>query len=89
MTAKMKIEPGSTPIEPQKTYETERFTLRPLRISDKGLIELYASDIRVAGPTRSIPHPLPPGATEASTASTSTSAATCTSPNSRPERCTG
>ena len=45
--------------------ETERFTLRPLRKSDAGLLELYAGDERVARNTRSIPHPLPPGATEA------------------------
>ena len=47
------------------TLPTARMALRPLRGSDKGLIEMYASDIRVSGPTRSIPHPLPPGATEA------------------------
>ncbi|WP_158963479.1 GNAT family N-acetyltransferase [Chachezhania sediminis] len=52
-------------IVPQAIIETERFTLRPLRKSDKGLIELYASDIRVAQMTTSIPHPLPPGTTEA------------------------
>ena len=48
----------------QPVIETERFDLRPLRPSDMGLIELYASDERVACNTRSIPHPLPPGATE-------------------------
>ncbi len=42
-----------------------RFTLRPLRPSDAGLIRLYASDERVARFTTSIPHPLPPGAAEA------------------------
>lgn len=40
-------------------------TLRPLRRSDAGLIELYGSDERVARMTTSIPHPLPPGTTEA------------------------
>ena len=45
--------------------ETERFILRPLRFSDAGLLQLYAGDERVARNTRSIPHPLPPGATEA------------------------
>ncbi|KIN61153.1 Acetyltransferase, GNAT family protein [Sulfitobacter noctilucae] len=45
--------------------ETERFDLRPLRRSDQGLIELYASDARVAKNTTSIPHPLPPGVIEA------------------------
>ena len=42
-----------------------RFVLRPLRVSDAGLVALYASDARVAEATRSIPHPLPPGAVEA------------------------
>lgn len=49
----------------QPTIATERFDLRPLRRSDMGLIELYGSDERVARMTTSIPHPLPPGATEA------------------------
>lgn len=44
---------------------TERLTLRPIRMSDSGLLRLYAGDRRVAEATRSIPHPLPPGATEA------------------------
>ncbi|WP_137700417.1 GNAT family N-acetyltransferase [Marimonas lutisalis] len=48
----------------QPVIETERFDLRPLRLSDMGLIEMYASDERVACNTRSIPHPLPPGVTE-------------------------
>ena len=43
----------------------DRFDLRPLRASDAGLIEFYTSDDRVARATTSIPHPLPPGATEA------------------------
>lgn len=42
-----------------------RFVLRPLKTSDAGLVTLYASDPRVAEATRSIPHPLPPGAVEA------------------------
>ncbi|MEO9575311.1 MAG: GNAT family N-acetyltransferase [Tateyamaria sp.] len=45
--------------------ETERFVLRPLRKSDMGLIEMYWSDARVAQMTTSIPHPVPPGMTEA------------------------
>ncbi|MDE3081105.1 MAG: GNAT family N-acetyltransferase [Paracoccaceae bacterium] len=49
----------------QPTIAAERFTLRPLRKSDAGLIALYTADRRVAEATRSIPHPLPPGATEA------------------------
>ncbi len=48
----------------QPVIETERFDLRPLRVSDKGLIELYAGDERVARNTTSIPHPLPPGAAD-------------------------
>ena len=42
-----------------------RFVLRPLRRSDAGLCAMYAGDRRVAERTRSIPHPLPPGAAEA------------------------
>lgn len=49
----------------QPVIETDRFDLRPLRKSDMGLIEYYASDERVARMTSSIPHPLPPGMTEA------------------------
>ncbi|MDJ0857613.1 MAG: GNAT family N-acetyltransferase [Dinoroseobacter sp.] len=47
------------------TISASRFTLRPLRPSDAGMIRLYASDERVARFTTSIPHPLPPGAAEA------------------------
>ncbi len=53
------------PIVTQPVIPAERFVLRPLRRSDAGLIALYTSDRRVAEATRSIPHPLPPGATEA------------------------
>lgn len=49
----------------QPLVETPRFDLRPLRKSDLGLIELYASDQRVAHMTPYVPHPLPPGSTEA------------------------
>ncbi|WP_147105227.1 GNAT family N-acetyltransferase [Tateyamaria sp. syn59] len=49
----------------QDVIETERFVLRPLRKSDMGLIEMYTSDKRVAYMTASIPHPVPPGSTEA------------------------
>ncbi len=43
----------------QPVIATERFTLRPLRASDAGLIEHYTADRRVAEGTRAIPHPLP------------------------------
>lgn len=49
----------------QPVIETERLILRPLRRSDAGLLELYCADERVARMTRSIPHPLPPGAMDA------------------------
>ncbi|GFE48322.1 N-acetyltransferase [Roseobacter cerasinus] len=49
----------------QPAVETERFVLRPLRKSDMGPIELYGGDKRVARMTTSIPHPVPPGMTEA------------------------
>lgn len=42
-----------------------RFVLRPARKSDAGLFAMYAGDKRVAENTRTIPHPLPPGAAEA------------------------
>ncbi|RVV99745.1 N-acetyltransferase [Mesobaculum littorinae] len=48
----------------QPEIESERFVLRPVRRSDAGLLKLYTSDERVARGSRSIPHPLPPGATE-------------------------
>lgn len=49
----------------QPVVAAERFVMRPLRKSDAGLISMYAADKRVALGTRSIPHPLPPGSTEA------------------------
>ncbi|QDY68945.1 GNAT family N-acetyltransferase [Qingshengfaniella alkalisoli] len=49
----------------QPTIEGERFTLRPLRRSDEGLLDMYTGDERVAKNTRSIPHPLPPGTSAA------------------------
>ena len=48
-----------------------RFDLRPLRKSDSGLMSLYLGDARVATGTRTVPHPLPPGAAEAMAAATS------------------
>lgn len=53
------------PIGSAETIAAGRFILRPLRPSDAGLCSLYAGDARVAKATRSIPHPLPPGAVEA------------------------
>ncbi|MEM1363512.1 MAG: GNAT family N-acetyltransferase [Pseudomonadota bacterium] len=49
----------------QDAVYTGRMVLRPLRISDEGLLTLYAGDERVAKSTSSIPHPLPPGTEEA------------------------
>lgn len=49
----------------QVIVTSKRLSLRPIRRSDMGLIELYASDRRVALNTPSIPHPLPPGTTDA------------------------
>ena len=48
----------------QASVRTDRLAIRPLRRGDMGLIELYASDRRVAEMTAGIPHPLPPGATD-------------------------
>ncbi|MEL7212028.1 MAG: GNAT family N-acetyltransferase [Pseudomonadota bacterium] len=48
-------------IETERVIPAARFVLRPLRRSDQGLVEMYASDERVARMTTSIPHPLPPG----------------------------
>lgn len=49
----------------QPIVEAERFVLRPLRKSDQGLIDMYAGLKEVARMTTSIPHPVPPGATDA------------------------
>ncbi len=51
----------------QPLVETQRFDLRPVRLSDMGLIEMHTGDERVARMCSHIPHPLPPGATEAFT----------------------
>lgn len=53
------------PIAVQPAITAERFVLRPLRRSDAGLVAMHTADRRLAEGTRSIPHPLPPGATEA------------------------
>lgn len=57
------MRPEIIPILP--VIEAERFVLRPLRKSDAGLISLHTADRRLAEGTRAIPHPLPPGSTEA------------------------
>lgn len=49
----------------QSIIEADGFVVRPVRHSDAGKINLYASDERVARGTTIIPHPLPPEATEA------------------------
>jgi len=45
----------------QVTLHTQRFALRPVRLSDVTRIEHYAADKRLAEQTPRIPHPLPPG----------------------------
>lgn len=60
-TAPRPVAPATAPVP---VIEAARFVLRPLRHSDAGLIRLYTSDRRVAEMTTTIPHPLPPGATE-------------------------
>ena len=42
--------------------DAERFILRPLRRSDSGLLQMHSGDVRVAKATKSMPHPMPPGA---------------------------
>lgn len=49
----------------QETIQTDRVILRPLRKSDQGRIDHYAGDEALARMTVAIPHPLPPGATDA------------------------
>lgn len=61
--APVRIDQVTTQDQPVLT--SRRLRLRPLRRSDMGLIEQYAADRRVALNTPSIPHPLPPGTTDA------------------------
>jgi len=49
----------------QPVIAAGRFTLRPPRSGDIGMLTMYSGDERVARGTRSIPHPLPPGVAEA------------------------
>ena len=50
-------------LEPVDLF-TERLHLRRFRRDDAGLVQLYASDARVARMTERIPHPYPPGLAE-------------------------
>lgn len=52
-------------IASQPVIDADRFVLRPVRRSDAGILSMFAGDKRVAWNTTTIPHPLPPGATEA------------------------
>lgn len=56
---------AAMPISAEPQITAGRFVLRSMRKSDAGLCAMYAGDVRVAQATRSIPHPLPPGATDA------------------------
>lgn len=49
----------------QPTIKADGFVLRPLIEADAGQLALYTADERIAKATSSIPHPLPPGTTEA------------------------
>ncbi|MBN2907286.1 MAG: GNAT family N-acetyltransferase [Rhodobacteraceae bacterium] len=51
-------------VSDQPVITAERFALRPVCAADAGPLRLYAGDERVARYTRSIPHPMPPGAIE-------------------------
>jgi RimJ/RimL family protein N-acetyltransferase len=59
------VPPSDLPPVAIAPIPTARFTLRPLRSSDVGLVAHYAADKRVAEMTTSLPHPMPPGAAEA------------------------
>lgn len=52
-------------LTPQPILQTERFALRPVRMSDLTRMEHYAADARLAIHTPRLPHPLPPGVIEA------------------------
>lgn len=53
------------PIVNQPCVECDRFMLRPLRVSDMGLIHLFTSDARLAHMVPNLPHPMPKGVAEA------------------------
>ncbi len=50
---------------PPAPIAAARFVLRPVRMRDAPQMAAYTADRRLAEGTRTIPHPLPPGATEA------------------------
>ncbi len=58
------LQEGIVETNQQPVIEAGRFTLRPPRSGDIGMLEMYAGDERVARGSRSIPHPLPPGVSE-------------------------
>ena len=49
----------------QPSFDTERFDLSTMRRSNAGLVDFHSKDVRFTLMTPSLPHPLPPGATEA------------------------
>ena len=49
----------------QPLIATKRLHLRPVRRSDAGLLGVALADRRVAHQTRTMPHPMPPGAIDA------------------------
>lgn len=49
----------------QPVMSSDRLILRPLTMNDAELLATYSADVRVAAGSRSIPHPLPLGASEA------------------------
>jgi RimJ/RimL family protein N-acetyltransferase len=51
-------------VSDQPEITTARLRLRRLQRADAALIDLYASDARLARMTRAIPHPYPPGLAE-------------------------
>lgn len=61
----MSRHPGTAAASPAPAFiPAGRLLLRLVRKSDAGLFALYTGDRRVAEGTRTLPHPLPPGAAE-------------------------